>query len=220
MPDYAPAEVLVFPPFGYLQCAAAAFSGRIALGVQNLHPAESGAFTGEHAAEMAWDLGARWALVGHSERRALFGETFADTAAKVGAAVRAGLHPLLCVGETLDERRAGRAEAVVLAQLDEVITAQGSGWLPGGMIAYEPVWAIGTGETATPDQAQAMHAVVRAELARHNPDAAAQTRILYGGSVSPDTAADLFAQPDIDGGLVGGASLVAEKFLAIAGAVE
>lgn len=214
------AELLLFPPAAYLGACDSALGGRLATGVQNLHAEPKGAFTGEHSAEMARELGAQWALVGHSERRSLFGETLADTVAKVAAAQRAGLAPVLCVGETLAERRAGQAETVVLGQLNCVLEELGVGWLTAGMIAYEPVWAIGTGETASPAQAQEMHEVIRSRLGREGEELAAGTRILYGGSVSPETAAELFAQPDIDGGLVGGASLQVQKFLAIAQAVE
>ncbi|MEM7220883.1 MAG: triose-phosphate isomerase [Pseudomonadota bacterium] len=213
-------ELMIFPPAGFLSHASDAFAGLAGVGAQNLHAAASGAFTGELSVAMACDLGATLALVGHSERRSLFHETDADCAAKVGAASTAGLQPVLCVGETLDERRGGQARERVLAQLDAVLSVEGTAWLEsGGLIAYEPVWAIGTGETATPEQAQEMHAVIRQRLAEAMGEGAAGVRLLYGGSVGPDTAAALFAQPDVDGGLVGGASLSVEKFVAIARAV-
>jgi len=191
----------------------------VAVGAQNIHAEPKGAFTGEQSAELLADMGVEWVLVGHSERRALFGETNADTAAKVQAAQRAGLRAVLCVGETIDERRAGNAAEVVLAQLNAVLESAGTQWLQQGMVAYEPVWAIGTGETASPEQAQEMHQVIRQELAARDADLASKVRILYGGSVNPENAAELFSQPDIDGGLVGGAALAVEKFVAIARAV-
>jgi len=215
-------SLLIFPPALHLAAARTHLPPEITLGTQNVHAQESGAYTGEQSAEMLADLGIGWALVGHSERRSLCGETNADTAAKVAALDRAGLAAILCLGETLDERRAGNASAVVLEQLAAVLDAQGSGWLAQGMIAYEPVWAIGTGETATPQQAQEMHQVIRESLAARGADEAelaAKVRILYGGSMNPENAAELLAQPDIDGGLVGGASLTVEKFVAIARAV-
>jgi len=216
-------EVLLLPPAPYLPVLAQALSRQshdieVALGVQNVHAEEKGAFTGELAAEMAADLGARWTLVGHSERRALCGETDAVVAAKMLAARRAGLAPLLCVGETLAERDAGSAEAVVARQIESVAEAAGTEVLRRAVLAYEPVWAIGTGRTATPEQAQHMHRALRRRLeALCGGDAAAQMRIVYGGSVKPDNAAALLSQPDIDGALVGGASLDAGDFAAIAG---
>jgi triosephosphate isomerase len=217
-PDQA-AELLIFPPSCYLAACQRAFQALVAIGAQNIHAQAQGPFTGELAAEMLADLKVGWTLVGHSERRSLFGETNADTAAKVAAALRVGVAPILCVGETLEERRADVAAEVVLSQLTCVIDALGTDWLESGMLAYEPVWAIGTGETATPAQAQQMHALIRAALCVHHPARAEQVRILYGGSVNGNNAAELFSQPDIDGGLVGGASLKVEKFLAIVEAV-
>ena len=204
-------EVVVCPPWGYLHQAASAFAGKsVALGAQSTAVASSGPFTGENAAEMAVDLGAAFAIVGHSERRQHFGETNDVVAAKFGAARRAGLTPILCVGETSDERRRGDAQAVVGAQLRAVAALRPNG-LGDAVIAYEPVWAIGTGETATPAQAQAMHAAIRQLL----PASGRATRLLYGGSVKAANAAPLFAEPDIDGALVGGASLDAGEFAAI-----
>jgi triosephosphate isomerase len=217
-------ELLLLPPAPYLPLLAQALLRQsqrvdVALGVQNVHAEQQGAFTGELAAEMAADLGARWTLVGHSERRALCGETDAGVAAKVLAARRAGLAPILCVGETLAERDAGSAEAVVTRQIDSVAEAAGTTVLGETVLAYEPVWAIGTGRTATPEQAQDMHGVLRRRVeALCGSDAAARMRIVYGGSVKPDNAAALLAQPDIDGALVGGASLDAGDFAAIASA--
>ena len=212
-------ELLIFPPALYLPAAQKHLPPQVAIGAQNIHADASGAFTGELAAEMVADLGVGWCLVGHSERRSLFGETNADTAAKVAAAQRTGLGAVLCLGETINQRRAGQAGAIVLGQLDDVLDTVGLEWLATGMIAYEPVWAIGTGETATPDQAQEMHALIRESLAARDASHAESTRILYGGSMTPETAPELLRQSDIDGGLVGGASLTVEKFVAIARAV-
>ena len=208
---------LLFPPQVLLGTVVAAVEGTdIGVGAQTVHPEPAGAFTGETSAELAHDAGARWTLLGPSERRTLFGEDDEAVALRAIAAVRAGLRPVLCVGETLEERRAGQAEAVVLRQLEVVLATPGAS-LVGGAVAYEPVWAIGTGETATPEAAQAMHAVIRARLAEQELDA---LPVLYGGSVKADNAAELFAQPDIDGGLVGGASLDADGFGAIVDAAR
>jgi len=212
-------DLLIFPPALHLASARTFLPSQVALGVQNIHAEVSGAYTGELAAEMVAELDVGWCLVGHSERRALFGETNADTAQKVAAATRGGLSAVLCLGETIEQRRAGQAGAIVLGQLDAVLDTVGLDWLASGMIAYEPVWAIGTGETATPDQAQEMHALIRQSLAARDPGIAQSSRILYGGSMTPETAAELLQQADIDGGLVGGASLTVEKFVAIARAV-
>ncbi len=212
-------ELMIFPASLHLAAARKFLPLQVELGAQNVHSNPSGAFTGEQSPEMLADLGIGWTLVGHSERRSLFGETNADTALKVAAAHRAGLSAVLCLGETIDERQAGRAGEVVLAQLDAVLDNAGLGWLNPGMIAYEPVWAIGTGETATPDQAQEMHELIRESLKARESALADTTRILYGGSMNPENAAELLGQPDIDGGLVGGASLTVEKFVAIARAV-
>ena len=201
-----PVETLVFPPAVYVAEAVRRLSG-IGVGIQDVHPETVGAFTGEVAAEMAAELGATHALVGHSERRQLFGEDNGTVAKKYAAAQRAGLVPILCVGETLEERRAGRQEAVVLSQLHAVF---GTASARNAVVAYEPVWAIGTGETATPAQAQAMHAIIREALGEPS------LRILYGGSVKPENAAALFGEEDVDGGLVGGASLSPAAFMAIA----
>jgi len=213
------AELLIFPTAPHLALARTALPPAVAIGAQNIHAQSKGAFTGEQSAELLADMGVDWVLVGHSERRAMFGETNADTAAKVQGAKRAGLRAVLCVGETIDERRAGRATEVVLTQLKAVLESAGNDWLEQGMVAYEPVWAIGTGETASPEQAQEMHQVIRQELAIRDAELAGKVRILYGGSVNPENAAELFSQPDIDGGLVGGAALSVEKFVAIARAV-
>ncbi len=212
--------MVLLPPAPYVRELAAALAGSaVELGVQNVHAEPSGAFTGELAAEMARDLGATWALVGHSERRALFGETDDVVAAKLAAALRAGLTPILCVGETLAERDAGSAEAVVDRQIRSVAEAAGQDALAASLVAYEPVWAIGTGRTATPQQAQDMHQAVRGRIAELcGARVAAEMRILYGGSVKPENASALLRQGDIDGALVGGASLKAEDLRAIAAA--
>ena len=211
------AEVAVAPAFVHLDTALARAAGSaLAVGAQDCSPHPPGAYTGDVSAAMLADLGCRWVILGHSERRQYHGESDEGIAAKLAAAEAAGLWPILCVGETREQREAGDAEAVVAAQLAGALAGRGA---PRGLaIAYEPVWAIGTGLTATPDQAQEMHAFIRAQLAGMDGQDAAGTRLLYGGSVKVDNAAQLFAQPDIDGGLVGGASLVAEDFLAIAGA--
>ncbi|HSG88675.1 MAG TPA: triose-phosphate isomerase [Pseudomonadales bacterium] len=210
--------VVLLPPAILLADLRTACAGiDVEFGVQTVHPEPEGAFTGELAAEMAADAGARWTLVGHSERRACQGEDDAAVAARFLAARRAGLRPMLCVGETLDARRDGRAEAVVVAQLQAVLAAAGDAFA-GAVVAYEPVWAIGTGETASPAQVQAMHAVLRATLAEAG-DGLENTSLLYGGSVKPDNAATLFAQEDVDGGLVGGSSLDAKAFASIVAAL-
>ena len=206
------AECAVCVPFPYLADVAARLQGSaLALGAQNLSEHAQGAYTGEVSAAMLAELGCRYVIVGHSERRQLYGESDASAAAKFKAAQAQGITPILCVGETLAEREEGRTEAVVARQLDAVISLNGKDSFDKAVVAYEPVWAIGTGRTATPEQAQAVHAFLRARLP-------AQTRLLYGGSVKKENAAQLFAQPDVDGGLIGGASLVAAEFLAIASA--
>ncbi|SEJ72237.1 triosephosphate isomerase [Azotobacter beijerinckii] len=209
-------ELAVCPPFPYLAQVAALLEGSgVALGAQNLHTAEKGAFTGEIGAGMLKELGCRYVLVGHSERRSLYRECDETVAEKFAVALRAGLVPVLCVGETQAQRRQGQTEQVVSAQLQAVLRRSGVQGLAAGLIAYEPVWAIGTGETASPEQAQAVHRHIRALLVQHDPVQAEATPILYGGSVKADNAAALFAQPDIDGGLIGGASLEAAAFAAI-----
>ncbi len=209
-------DMAVFPPFPYLaQVQETLKYSNIAWGAQNLNPASQGAYTGEVSAGMLLDFGCRYVLVGHSERRALLGESDRDVAMRFEAACQAGLEPVLCVGETLAERENGETESVVERQLDAVFQGSGIGAFGRAVIAYEPVWAIGTGKTATPEQAQAVHAFIRDKIRSQDGTISGHIRILYGGSVNGSNAADLFAREDIDGGLVGGASLTAEDFLAI-----
>jgi len=216
-----PLEVVLCPPFVYLADVAARLTGsRVALGAQNVAERESGAYTGEVAPAMLRDVGCSHAIVGHSERRALFGETDEVVSAKMLRAIDAGLTPIVCVGESLGDREAGRTESVVGAQVDAVLAARGAGALAQAVLAYEPVWAIGTGRTATPEQAQAVHAFVRERIAGHDRSVAGGIRILYGGSVQAGNAASLFAMSDIDGGLIGGASLDAEEFVKICAAAR
>ena len=207
-------EVLVFPPALSLAAAREARPDAVGLGVQSIHWEDAGAFTGEVSAPMAKDAGATHVLVGHSERRHLFGETDDEVRRKVAAALRHDLVPVVCVGETLDERRGGRVEAVILRQLVAALESVGSD--APFLLAYEPVWAIGTGETATPDDASSAHATLRRRLGKSvGPERAAEIPILYGGSVKPDNAAELMAAPDVDGVLVGGASLDPVSFARI-----
>lgn len=204
------------PPFVLIPTAAAQAAGSVLrLGGQDCAEQVSGAYTGEVSADSLRAVGCTYVILGHSERRTLFGETDAVIARKMVRALAAGLIPVLCVGETRDEREAGRMEAVVRTQLRAVVDVVGIQAFERVIIAYEPIWAIGTGLTATPEQAQAMHAFIRGLLAEYNPNVARVVRLQYGGSVKPDNAAELFAQPDIDGGLIGGASLKAEEFLSI-----
>jgi len=208
-------------PYPYLEQVAARLAGSaIAWGAQNVSEHPSGAFTGEVSAAMLAEFGCRYAIVGHSERRQLFGETDAQVAQKFAAAQAGGLTPILCVGETLEAREAGRTEAVVDAQLEAVLASSGAAAFARAVIAYEPVWAIGTGKTASAEQAQAVHAFLRGRLARQDAAVAQAVRILYGGSVKAANAAAIFAMPDVDGGLIGGASLVADEFLAIVAAAQ
>lgn len=207
-------------PFPYLAQAQSALAGtRVAWGAQNVSQHPKGAFTGEVSAAMLLEFGCRYVLVGHSERRALFGEDDATVAAKAKAALDAGLTPIVCVGETLAERERNVTEQVVGRQLGAVAEMLGKA-LGASVLAYEPVWAIGTGRTATPEQAQAVHAYLRSLLAQRDPGLAEGVSILYGGSVKAANAAELFAMADVDGGLVGGASLAAQEFTAICRAAE
>ena len=211
----------VCAPYPYLAQVAQALSGsRIAWGAQNVSEHDSGAYTGEVSGAMLREFGCRFAIVGHSERRALYGEDDGRVAAKFLAARRAGLTPILCVGETLEQRERGETENVVGRQLDSVLDAAGVAALANAVLAYEPVWAIGTGRNATPQQAQDVHAFIRSRVGARDKRLAGNLTILYGGSVKPGNARELFAKPDVDGGLIGGASLVAEDFIAICAAAR
>jgi len=215
-PALAGIEAVVCVPFPYLAQAQALLAGSsIAWGAQNVSEQAKGAFTGEVSASMLLDFGCKYVIVGHSERRSLYGESDALVASKYRVAQAAGLIPILCVGESLDERESGVTEAVVARQLDAVIDAAGVGSLAKAVVAYEPVWAIGTGKTASPEQAQAVHAFIRGKIAALDAGVANQLVIQYGGSVKASNASELMAKPDIDGGLIGGASLVAGEFVAI-----
>jgi triosephosphate isomerase len=215
-------DVLVFPPSPYLAGLTATHAGSgLGFGAQDVSEHEGeGPYTGEVAAAMIADVGAQWTLVGHSERRLYHTESNERVALKFGAARAAGLTPILCVGETLAQREAGETESVIARQLQAVIAHCGIASFDTALIAYEPVWAIGTGRTATPQQAQSVHAFIRSQLAQGDAMIARLTRLLYGGSVKAANAAELFAQPDVDGGLIGGASLVAADFLAICNAAH
>jgi triosephosphate isomerase (TIM) len=203
-------------PFVYLaQTRNALDKGNIGWGAQDVSRYVAGAYTGEVSAKMVSEFGCRYAIVGHSERRAMLGDADVIVAEKFGNAKKAGLTPVLCVGETLDERSAGNTENVVMRQLRAVIEMHGVIGLSAAILAYEPVWAIGTGKTATPDEAEAVHAFLRVEIGKLDVEIAAVMPILYGGSVKKANAKELFAMPNIDGGLIGGASLVAEEFLGI-----
>ncbi|WP_348673650.1 triose-phosphate isomerase [uncultured Abyssibacter sp.] len=219
---HSKAKLILCPPFPYLDAVVRTLGdSEIHVGGQNLaDQAESGAFTGEVSGTMLRDIGCWYAIVGHSERRSLYGESNETVARKFGMAHDAGLVPILCVGETLEERESGQMEAVLKAQLSAVIDMHGVETLQDAIVAYEPVWAIGTGKTATPEQAQSAHAFLREQVALQNATIAAVLPILYGGSVKPGNAPELFAQSDVDGGLIGGASLKAEDFLGIASAAS
>ena len=211
-------EVVVAPPATALYTVAQAANGSVVeVAAQNVYPKDEGAFTGEISAPMIKDAGAKWVIIGHSERRQYFGETDQSVQQKTAAAIAAGLKPIVCVGETLAEREAGKTLEVVFRQLDAVIGDLAA--KPGfGVVAYEPVWAIGTGKVATNEQAEEVHAAIRQRLNAKSPQLADVTRLLYGGSVKPDNAAGLLACPNIDGALVGGAALKADSFAAIVAA--
>lgn len=212
----AAVQCLVIPPFPYLAAVADVVSGSaVALGAQDVSTQSEGAFTGEVSAAMLVDCGCSHVLVGHSERRSLHHENDQVVAEKFAAALAAGLQPVLCVGETLAERQCGQTESVVLRQLNAVLDRLGVSGFERAVVAYEPVWAIGTGETASPEQAQAVHALIRSRLQQADATIGGQVQVLYGGSMKPDNAADLLACEDIDGGLIGGAALQADSFLAI-----
>jgi triosephosphate isomerase len=218
--DAGQAELAVCPPAIFLMKVGEMLADTdIALGSQNVCDQAAGAFTGEISAAMLAECGCRYAIVGHSERRSLYQESDQLIAARFAMALSANLVPILCVGETLEQREQGVTEAVVASQIDAVIDVCGIEGIGEAVIAYEPVWAIGTGKVATPEQAQAVHAFIRAKLALVAEEIAQRVRILYGGSMNPSNAAELLSQSDIDGGLIGGASLKAQDFLAIAQSV-
>ncbi len=216
LPAGCPAEVGVCPSFVFIpEVGECLGNSGVLLGAQNVADQDSGAYTGEISAPMLKEFGCRLAIVGHSERRQVYGESDALVAARYQKAIEHGVTPILCIGETLEQREAGNTFKVVDEQLQAVLDKAAVQSLNDAVIAYEPVWAIGTGHTATPEQAQEVHAHIRQRLASQDADVAAKVRILYGGSVNADNAASLFAQEDIDGGLIGGASLKADSFLAI-----
>ena len=216
-PDATNVQLLVCPPYPYLAMVADQVKGSdVAVGAQNVSEHEKGAFTGEVAPAMLKDVGCEYVIIGHSERRTLYGETSAQVAAKFGAVQAAGMTPILCVGETLEEREAGSTENVVAEQLGAALEANGIQAFGAAVIAYEPVWAIGTGMTATPEQAQDVHRYIRGLLAAEDQAIADGIQILYGGSMKGENAAGLLGMADIDGGLIGGASLKSNDFLAIA----
>ena len=214
--DLPEVDVGLCPPFVYVTDAGEAIGDApVRLGAQTCSGVEDGAFTGEVSATMLADAGCSFVLAGHSERRTLYGEEDSDIVEKARLALAAGLSPVVCVGETLAEREAGRTEATVARQLDAVVERLDRERLARIVIAYEPVWAIGTGRTATPSQANEVHAFLRGRVAQREPNVAAGLRILYGGSVKPENAARMFAEPDVDGGLIGGASLDSRQFIEI-----
>jgi triosephosphate isomerase len=221
LPAKAAATCIVCPPFVYLQeVGRLLHESSIELGAQDVCAEAQGAFTGEVSAAMLKDVGCDYVIVGHSERRLIYRESDQLVARKFAAAQSKALIPVLCVGEQLAEREAGRTQDVVSRQLDAVLELCGVDAFAQAVIAYEPVWAIGTGRNATPEQAEEVHAFIRARLAARNANIAAETRILYGGSVKAGNAAELFAMPDVDGGLIGGASLKADEFFAILAAAR
>jgi triosephosphate isomerase len=214
-----PIDVVVFPPYVYLTDAGRLLDGgQIRLGAQDVCAEAGGAFTGQVSVAMLKDVGCRYVIIGHSERRRLYHEDDALVARKFAAVVQAGLIPVLCVGETLEEHEAHQAEAVVARQIQAVIAMNGIASFAQAIVAYEPVWAIGTGRTATPQQAQGVHAYLRGRIAAQDANIAGRLQILSGGSVKGGNAAELFAMPDVDGGLVGGASLSADEFQQICAA--
>lgn len=209
-------SVVVCPVNAHITSVVQAIkNSSLKVGVQNAHPETSGAFTGELSVSMLGDLGCEYLIVGHSERRQLFGETDQQVADKVEASLGHNITPILCVGETLEQREAGDLENVIGQQLGAVVSRVGIDAFAKAVVAYEPVWAIGTGKTASPEQAQEVHAMIRTMLSSHSTEVAASVSILYGGSVKPGNANSLFSQADIDGGLIGGAALDADSFIAI-----
>ena len=214
-----PIDIVVFPPYVYLSDAVRMLEGgRIAVGAQDVCAESGGAFTGQVCASMLKDVGCTHVIVGHSERRRWYHEDDALVARKFAVVLAADLTPILCLGETLEEREAKQTEAVISRQLDAVIAVHGVGGFARGVLAYEPVWAIGTGRTASPEQAQEVHAFLRNRIHAQDAKIARHLRILYGGSVKAGNAAELFSMPDVDGGLVGGASLSADEFQQICAA--
>ncbi len=212
-------DIVVCVPYPYLAQVGETLKGsNVAFGAQDVSEHAQGAYTGEVSATMLLEFGCKYVIVGHSERRSYYGDSDAIVAAKCAAVLKSGLVPILCVGETLDERERNVTAEVVTRQLDAFIALCGVAALANSVVAYEPVWAIGTGRTATPEQAQEVHALIRARVARGNAEVAAGLRILYGGSMKPGNARELMSQPDIDGGLIGGAALVAADFVAICAA--
>ncbi|MFK8026674.1 MAG: triose-phosphate isomerase [Gammaproteobacteria bacterium] len=212
-------DVVICPPFPYLsQVGNQIAASDVYLGAQSVAEHENGAYTGEVSAEMVAEMGCRYVIVGHSERREYFGETDAIVAAKFLRIQAAGLTPILCVGESLQQREQGVMQETIVQQVSEVVSTAGIANMQNAVLAYEPIWAIGTGETASPEQAQEVHVIIRSEIAKQSEDVAQGLRILYGGSVKANNAVELFSQPDIDGGLIGGASLDAAQFNAIVAA--
>jgi len=221
LPEQTPFDIAVCPPFVYLwEVGRLLKSSSVGLGAQSVCAEQVGAFTGEASASMLKDVGCKYVIVGHSERRAIYKEDDALVARKFLAAQAQGLIPILCVGETLEERERGQTMQVVSRQLTAVLDLAGVAALRTAVIAYEPVWAIGTGKNATPQQAQEVHAYIRTAIAGRDAKIAADVRILYGGSVKAANARELFAMPDVDGGLVGGASLKADEFLKICASAQ
>jgi len=221
LPEHTPFDIAVCPPFVYLwEVGRLLKSSSVGLGAQSVCAEQVGAFTGEASASMLKDVGCKYVIVGHSERRAIYKEDDALVARKFLAAQAQGLIPILCVGETLEERERGQTMQVVSRQLTAVLDLAGVAALRTAVIAYEPVWAIGTGKNATPEQAQEVHAHIRTAIAGRDAKIAADVRILYGGSVKAANARELFAMPDVDGGLVGGASLKADEFLKICASAQ
>jgi triosephosphate isomerase len=219
LPADPAAEVVVCPPFVYLPDVVRALrDSNVGVGAQDVCAEAAGAYTGEVSAAMLRDVGCQWVIVGHSERRALYSESESLVARKFAAALARDLMPILCVGEQLADREAGRTSEVVARQLDAVVELCGIQSFARAVVAYEPVWAIGTGRTASPQQAQEVHGFIRGRLAERDANIAGSLRVLYGGSVKAANAAELFGQPDVDGGLIGGASLQAEEFAAIVAA--
>jgi triosephosphate isomerase len=214
-------EVAICPPYVYLaELQQLLGSSNVKLGAQNVSHLESGAYTGEIAANMLADFACDYAIVGHSERRTLYAETDLRVAEKFVAVIGQQMKPILCIGELLEERESGDTKDVIARQLDAVLELAGIEAFANAVIAYEPVWAIGTGKTASPEQAQEVHEFIRLRLARHDASIADAIRILYGGSVKPNNAQELFSMADIDGGLIGGASLVADDFINICKAMR